>query len=52
MDLVGHPRLQAQDPVSPKYKGIADCVRRSVAEEGFMVRALADRCRDVGLEGM
>jgi hypothetical protein len=45
-------RLQAQDPASPKYKGIVDCVRRSVAEEGYMVRALADRCRDVSLVDM
>lgn len=30
-------RLQAQDPLHPRYKGMVDCMRRSVTEEGYMV---------------
>lgn len=28
-------RLQADDPQSPKYKGIIDCIQKMYAEEGY-----------------
>lgn len=30
-------RVQAQDPAHPRYKGIVDCLRKSVREEGYPV---------------